>query len=1068
MASLAPPGGDRVSCVALGYDQETGDMLLAAGSGTDVVLWRLKAAAPPSVQKVPVYSTWTLDGTVQVGVSVHSISLNERLAVGTRRGVVVYERVRLSWRPVWKTGSPRGILVVRWSPDALLLAALPAYDSRVAVWGGKDFTVAARLSHTRQVSTFSWRTSHLDDAQRPTLVTITTDSVARVFSTLPEAPLALRQVAAVDAAIEGDGPPCRTLSTVYIDSLHAHAAFRGDLLAALQQEQNAAAGVGKFDEDIARRAKRLTQLLRMPDFFLSVLADASLVVHAVGPLDAHAPTLIKTQVLLRIPMCLPLDAARTKMHLEFHSLPPRTDASNALVHAQSPAGAQGSLSLSPGYLFDGDMRGVVVRHDHARLLCAAHAEHVISLHTLGSQTISLSSDGHIIVWGEKLASQVAITVEGAVATSLTTDGFAVATNKLTYYSVADGDATRGESKLLGGNILDLVGDVAVTSQGISAKVPHKFAVEAATVSSDGRVYTVADEKLSEWTLGREWHTTASFSVGTVSRMVAHGRLVATTHSGTLSLWDMARCEFCAPLLLRCSVDGDPPLCWAADGRLLAVGAGADIDLYAHSSGTWRQVRRVAIPGARNISHIAALGSSLVVAYGCTIAVHALDSPPEPSRLLDDAEHLAHMLQFGVIDGADATLRVISAAGAKHASVPVDVVPLDTLIARKSSARMSQADVDRIGALLEDSPERLCAAQALWDVQRSELDDCAKRCLAAMRTSPGSGCTLWGAFSSAPEALVSAARLQHERFTWEAMRSTGVIYWAPQEALAELLDQAARIAFAKDEPDVILATVLYLAIGRLDTVRTLWKRAIGNADRQKMTNFLANDFSVERWRVAAQKNAFALISQRRFAFAAAFFLLGGAVTEAVNVCMRQLNDLSLAVAIARINGGTPLTKLLREHVVPAAIRKADRWLACWALYVLDRKADIIKTITRPLAALKEDDTFEFECEPPADDVQDPTLALLLEHARISGWGKLDDGVESRFVIHMQRQLAAHGYPIIGLALVRGWQFAAEPAHKPAPTQEDAPVSSTKVGLLFTNRAPPTMQSTQEFDMSAFGL
>ena len=129
--------------------------------------------------------------------------------------------------------------------------------------------------------------------------------------------------------------------------------------------------------------RRIEQLLHTPDFFLSVLADASLVVHAVGALDTATPTLAKTQVLLRIPMCLSQDAAATRMHLELLPLPPSAHAWGALVHAQSLSGAHGSLALAPGYLFDGDLRGVVVRHAGARLLCAAHAAPVVSLSTRG-------------------------------------------------------------------------------------------------------------------------------------------------------------------------------------------------------------------------------------------------------------------------------------------------------------------------------------------------------------------------------------------------------------------------------------------------------------------------------------------------------------------------------------------------------------------------------------------------------------------------------------------------------------------------------------------------------------
>ena len=1011
MASLAPPSGAAVSSVALAYESSTGDMLLAAGSGAAVVLWRLAAAAPPHVQRIPVYAQWALDSTLSVGADVHSVSLSTgdgmRVAVGTSRGVAVYEKSRMSWHLAWRTGcvcadrSPRGILCVRWSPDAQLLAALPATDTRVAIWDSA-FRLVGRLNHTRPVHTIVWRRPSDKDSHMHALITITTDGVARVFAAPQDA--ALRQVAAVDAAVEGDSPTCRTLSTVYIDTLSARAACRGDLLAAAQQEQNAAAGVGTIDKDDAQRVRRIEQLLHTPDFFLSVLADASLVVHAVGALDTATPTLAKTQVLLRIPMCLSQDAAATRMHLELLPLPPSAHPWGALVHAQSLSGAHGSLALAPGYLFDGDLRGVVVRHAGARLLCAAHAAPVVSLSTRGARTCSLSSDGHVILWSDSLASLQSVTVRGAVAVCVTAAGFAVATADVLIEYSAGESVSETARRPLRGEVLALGGaqPVVVTTRGIYAAAAQECAVDAACVAPDGRVYTVHDGVLSE-RCGRSWRVTASLACGHAARLIAHNRCVAAAADGRVRVWDMARCEFSSPLMYDGAADG--PLCWAADGRVLAVGVGADIDLYTRAGASLVYAARVGVHGTRSISHLAAVGASLVVASGCSLAVHALSSPPAPSLPLDDAVQLRNMLQLGMVDAADATLRVLMCTGDADARVAADAVPLETLLSRDATARMSGADADRIRALFAESPERLRAAEAVWDVQRASLDDCARRCLAAMRAAPGSGCTLWGAFSAVPEALVSAAQLQHERFTWEAACATGAVYWAPPSQLAELLEQAARAAFADEEPDVVLATLLYLVIGRIDTVRAVWRRAIGHPERQKMTTFLANDFGAERWRVAAQKNAFALISQRRFAFAAAFFVLGGAAAEAANLSVRQMDNVPLAVAIARMDGAV-LPRLLADHVMPAAVQRADRWLACWVLRALGRERDIAKMITAPLASLASDASFEFRCEPLAQDVQDPSLAPLLEHALAQGWSSLGD-VEARFVLFMQRQLAAQG-------------------------------------------------------------
>ena len=123
----------------------------------------------------------------------------------------------------------------------------------------------------------------------------------------------------------------------------------------------------------------------------------------------------------------------------------------------------------------------------------------------------------------------------------------------------------------------------------------------------------------------------------------------------------------------------------------------------------------------------------------------------------------------------------------------------------------------------------------------------------------------------------------------------------------------------------------------------------------MLKFLSNDFEQERWKRAALKNAYALLAKQRFGwltsylrkalgsleieYAAAFFMLGGCPKDAINVCLRQVDDWQLAVALARtVEGGTdgPLLKwILTETVVPLALAGGHRWLSTWAFWLLKR-------------------------------------------------------------------------------------------------------------------------------------
>ena len=86
---------------------------------------------------------------------------------------------------------------------------------------------------------------------------------------------------------------------------------------------------------------------------------------------------------------------------------------------------------------------------------------------------------------------------------------------------------------------------------------------------------------------------------------------------------------------------------------------------------------------------------------------------------------------------------------------------------------------------------------------------------------------------------------------------------------------------------------------------------------RMRTFFANDFTQERWRKAALKNAFALLGKQRFEHAAAFFLLADKLWDAVEVCVSRLGDLQLAFVITRLyegDGGPVYERLLKECIL----------------------------------------------------------------------------------------------------------------------------------------------------------
>ena len=70
------------------------------------------------------------------------------------------------------------------------------------------------------------------------------------------------------------------------------------------------------------------------------------------------------------------------------------------------------------------------------------------------------------------------------------------------------------------------------------------------------------------------------------------------------------------------------------------------------------------------------------------------------------------------------------------------------------------------------------------------------------------------------------------------------------------------------------------------------------------------------------------------------MLGNSLKDAINVCIKQLSDFQLAVALARVveqgDDGPILTDILKTTVLPIAFCDGNRWLGSWAFWMLRRR------------------------------------------------------------------------------------------------------------------------------------
>ena len=164
---------------------------------------------------------------------------------------------------------------------------------------------------------------------------------------------------------------------------------------------------------------------------------------------------------------------------------------------------------------------------------------------------------------------------------------------------------------------------------------------------------------------------------------------------------------------------------------------------------------------------------------------------------------------------------------------------------------------------------------------------------------------WAYYSESQDVLINFCKMScGEKFLWKDARALGLSLWIRNNnTLRHQIELIARNQYMNNgENNPYNCFIFYMAMKKLKVIVGLWKNAVWHPERAKMLTFLDHDFTEPRWQKAALKNAFALLSKRRFENAVGFFLLGDRLYDAVNVCIKQLKDIQLAITICRLYEG----------------------------------------------------------------------------------------------------------------------------------------------------------------------
>uniref|UniRef100_A0A8C0IVR2 DmX-like protein 1 n=1 Tax=Chelonoidis abingdonii TaxID=106734 RepID=A0A8C0IVR2_CHEAB len=223
---------------------------------------------------------------------------------------------------------------------------------------------------------------------------------------------------------------------------------------------------------------------------------------------------------------------------------------------------------------------------------------------------------------------------------------------------------------------------------------------------------------------------------------------------------------------------------------------------------------------------------------------------------------------------------------------------------------------------------------------------------------------WAFHSVAEEELLNMLpAVQKGDPTWSELRAMGVGWWVRNiHSLRRCIEKVAKAAFQRNN-DPLDAAIFYLAMKKKAVIWGLYR----SQKETKMTQFFGNNFTEDRWRKAALKNAFSLLGKQRFEHSAAFFLLAGHLKDAVEVCLEKLGDIQLALVISRLyesefEASSMYKSILQKKILGSAFpgkesssnMHCDPFLRSMAFWILEDYSRALDTLIKQSAGNEEDE------------------------------------------------------------------------------------------------------------------
>ncbi|CEF59911.1 DmX-like protein 1 [Strongyloides ratti] len=186
---------------------------------------------------------------------------------------------------------------------------------------------------------------------------------------------------------------------------------------------------------------------------------------------------------------------------------------------------------------------------------------------------------------------------------------------------------------------------------------------------------------------------------------------------------------------------------------------------------------------------------------------------------------------------------------------------------------------------------------------------------------------WAFHSESENELLNEVLLSlGSQYDWNDLKSYGIGWWVKNSANLKIcFEKLAQQAFQKNN-DPMDASLYYLVLRKRNVIAGLFR----NKNEHSKATFFSTECKTDKERSFAQRNAFSCISKGQFENAAAIFLLTNDIRNAIKVIVERLNDIQLALVVARIyilqkdEQDAIIKELILKHVLGITENELEMW------------------------------------------------------------------------------------------------------------------------------------------------